>query len=94
MSDPPPTPTRLALLRDVAGSDVPTRVWLDVHGNSWTRWYGARDNVLASKVTARANELREAGWIRINPDDDGQPEQDYELTDAGREVLAQHDKEG
>lgn len=73
-----PTPTRIALLRDVA------RRYVYQHPCGSSHIAGGR------QVTARIAEMAAAGWVRIDPDT---YISDYEvrywhLTDAGRAVLA------
>jgi hypothetical protein len=67
-----PTPTRVALLMDVADGLVI---------NSDTNGPVLRENGQARRVTGRVNELIRAGWVEFM---DGQ----YQLTAAGQDILA------
>lgn len=66
-----PTPTRIALLRDVANGHI--------------RW-NERDGFTSfcTAVNARLTDLERAGWVRIA---NGGYRQTVALTDAGRAVL-------
>lgn len=80
MSDPYPTPTRLALLRDVAAGEV----CCYRNGESYL---GTGDR----RVTARMAELRAAGWVELavltHTRADDVTYQQWRLTDAGRAML-------
>lgn len=90
MSDLFPTKTRLALLRQVANSQVVTDIVLDVDDQDviWlfpdapTSW---QDHI---RVTARIREMEHAGWVTTV---DGVGMSWYP-TDAGYAVLAEADK--
>jgi len=70
-----PTPTRLALLADVAYGEI-TR---DGDGDSW--------NARHYKMTSRIEELEQAGWVELaSATSDMLPV--WRLTDAGTGVLA------
>lgn len=81
MIDLYPTKTRLDLLQDVKDGLICTdgaAIWRD------ERLAGIYDPITATrtKVTSRAHELEQAGWIkRVDT-------YSYRITDAGREVLA------
>ena len=68
-----PTPTRLALLRDVGAQ----RIVRQPSGDSTHEW---------AKVTGRMAELEHAGWVRL-VDLSGDGTLCWLLTDAGRRVL-------
>lgn len=77
MSELHPTPTRLALLRDVAHWHVYRRRGVDY------------DSATDRTVTARMAELERAGWVELG----GERELDrllWRLTPAGRAVLDTH----
>jgi hypothetical protein len=73
MSDLYPTPTRLALLREVAAERI-------------TRSLGSSYDRHGFSVTARMIEMRQAGWV-VLVDLSGDFQYVWKLTDAGRAVL-------
>lgn len=76
-----PTPTRLALLADVAAG----RVFQDIVYDDYIA--GGR------KVNARIAELKQEGWVELDiPPLVGRELPLWLLTDAGRAVLAEADK--
>jgi hypothetical protein len=80
------TANRLALLRAIDNYEVWT---VEGSGCAWRRPnapYG-RDR----DVTARVNELRDAGLVAVRPDEEDLDIQGFGLTDAGRQVLASAD---
>lgn len=78
MSDLHPTPTRLALLADVAaGHIVATATGDTTNRRTHTR------------CTSRIAEVWAAGWVEPAPRS-GSPGGPWRLTDTGRAVLAQH----
>lgn len=89
-----PTPTRLALLRDIADPDVQVyrcrRFSSDKLESAVKRPYE-----LERKVTAQTDEMERAGWIRLGHADHPSmyAPRAWELTDLGRQVLAAADKE-
>jgi hypothetical protein len=79
-----PTPTRLALLRDVQAGQIRrvTPRERDPYVMHFTSY----------RVTAQVAEVEQAGWVELDPDDleEAGPFQiqHYRLTAAGRKVLA------
>lgn len=73
MSDLYPTPTRLALLRDVQAERITRRLGGSYDANGYS-------------VSARMIELRQAGWVQL-VDLTGDFQYVWKLTDAGRAVL-------
>ena len=67
-----PTPTRLALLADVAAGHVVG----SLYGHIINTAYGLRRT-----VTLRIWDMHRAGWVRSNADDI------WQLTDVGRTIL-------
>lgn len=85
MPDLRPTSTRLATLRAIDGGDVLTipgtgRAWMRRPGDPYDR-----------EVTARVDELRDAGLAAIREEDADMDVQAFGLTEAGRVWLAEHD---
>lgn len=74
-----PTPHRKSLLREML---TPGGVYLDADGHAYVR-------ATARRVTAMAVEFETAGWAVRVPDEGRPGRQSYELTDAGREPIAE-----
>jgi len=70
-----PTPTRVALLRNVDAGHVVDGITDETRGDTWL-------TTSVTKVTARVAELAAAGWVEL-------PDRDHvwRLTPAGRAVL-------
>jgi len=83
-----PTPARLALLRHI--DDEGVRAMLGLHDDTVaSSWDGIR------LVTSRCDEMYAAGWIELGdliPNASPFRYRRWRLTDAGRDVLAQHAK--
>lgn len=77
-----PTPTRVALLIEIADGVVFEGITEETEGRTWST-AGAEHGAPARVVTARVDELRRAGWVEI---DDAET---WRLTDAGRRVLTE-----
>lgn len=72
-----PTPTRLALLRDVAAGNVLDGVTPETDGHTWL----VVAPFVPLKVCARIQEMDAAGWVER-----GEPF--WRITEAGTVVLA------
>lgn len=86
MSDLYPTPTRLALLRDVANGQVMTDITRNedvilLFPNAPTEWQTRQG------VTSRVRELERVGWVEEDYDDG---HWEWQVTAAGRAVLDAH----
>lgn len=85
-----PTPTRLALLTDIAAE----RVWedwsTDKPGPAVLHEYPGRK----TRVTGKVQVMKLAGWVETHPDDDDLHSRRITLTDKGRAVLAAAEREG
>lgn len=86
-----PTPTRLALLRDVDDGRVSRSIWSSGQSDASSR--------TGCRVTAAIEEMSAAGWVVLNPQrwqtadvvtGHGYELQYWQLTDAGRAVLDAH----
>lgn len=82
-----PTPTRLALLRDIADPAVEVYRKRDLDSDAIKSYCGFR------VVTAMIAEFERAGWVRLGPADHPSiyARRPWELTDLGRQVLAAAD---
>lgn len=86
-----PTKTRIQLLRDIANGQVLTDITAEPEDGDviWlfpdapTTWQNR------TRVTARVQELERAGWVEQQPNG-----MDWDLTDAGRKVLAERSSGG
>lgn len=89
MSDLHPTPTRLALLRDVAGGSVRREYNTEPQTeHDYNTWAGRR-------VCARVAEAKAAGWVELDGTKfstgvHGFLVSYWRLTEAGRSVLDAH----
>lgn len=82
-----PTKTRLALLRDVEVGEV----WQNSgNGHSTTPGTIGDDTEPLVVVTSRIAEQEQAGWVHLFEHTTGAKQ--WQLTDAGREVLAANDQ--
>jgi DNA-binding MarR family transcriptional regulator len=81
MTDPYPTPARLALLRNVDAGVV------NVAHQEDDTIIDIRDHY---RVTARIREMKDAGWVNWNPAEGSTWYTRVRLTDAGRAVLDTH----
>lgn len=83
-----PTPTRLALLQAVDDGEVWEHYPM-LPDPSYSTWKPS-DSRLSSRVTARIEELRRAGWVSLLRRSEGahwKAPRQWDLTDAGRSVL-------
>ena len=83
MADLYPTKARRELLGDVARRYVWASFLAGDHGEVYT----ATGDGGRQKVTARIEEMRRTGWVRVGGDNPHARKRPYELTDAGRAVL-------
>ena len=80
-----PTPTRLALLRDVEAENIVYGFEEEEHAWYWVDPDPPRD---VRKVTARIEEVESAGWVSTAYET-GDLRAYPQLTDAGRQVLTE-----
>jgi hypothetical protein len=90
MADLKPTKARLELLQAIDNGAV-TRVYPILPSPDYTEWdHGpGAGGKRYQKVTARVDELRQAGWVRVGDRiyDLYKSPRLYEVTDKGRAVL-------
>jgi hypothetical protein len=84
-----PTPTRVALLREI--DDRPGKVYSCLDFDTSERVsYWRKEDGSERAVTAKCSQMERAGWLRLGAA--GGPSmysrRPWELTDKGREILA------